>query len=191
MKSKQNPDNAVVFDQRECVCGGMGSWSAHVEVRLPVFSCCCCQLLHEHEVVGAMGLFHCGHAGFAGGSVAFFRVAPAAGGDEVFPRVFTSAGSWDDVVYGERRVGFSAVLALKGVTADDVFAVQHDPFVGNPHKYSEADNAGHWIGFGDGADEAFGVMGDRYGLAAEEKEDGFLAITHTQRLIAAVEHQDF
>jgi len=65
-------------------------------------------------------------------------------------------------------IGFTAILALKTVSEENVFTVQYDSFVGDPDKKGKSDNTWQGIASGNRADHPFRVVGDRHGFASKE-----------------------
>jgi len=65
-------------------------------------------------------------------------------------------------------IGFTAILALKTVSKENVFTVEYDFFVGDPDKKGQSDNTRQGIASGDRADNPFRVVGDRHGFASKE-----------------------
>jgi len=130
-------------------------------------------------MVGADRFGESGHAGFRGGSAAFFRIALSAGGNEVLPGILSATGSGKNMIDRQRLVGSAAILAAERIPSENVFPVQHDFLEGDADKYIQADDARQGKMAGNAAEHLFRMVGNRHGLAAEEQKDGFACIADT------------
>ncbi len=97
----------------------------------------------EETAVGAVGWFCEGHSGFFGGAVSFFGVAATAGNDHVFPDIFATARSGDDMVQGHQFARIATVLTGATVAVEKVSAGEGDFVVGNADVLAQADDGGH------------------------------------------------
>jgi len=110
--------------------------------------------------------------------------------DKIFPRIFTSAGFWNDVIDSEACVGAAAVLAAVAVTAQDVLTGEDNFLVGDLDIDTEADDAGEGHSHGDRMKLFPIVLFDKLSLSKVQKNDRFLDVTHTHRLIVLIEDED-
>ena len=97
----------------------------------------------EEAAVGAVGWFREGHSGFFGGAISFFGVAATTGNDNVFPDIFATARSGNDMVQGHEFAGVAAVLTGATVAVEKISAGEGNFVVGDADVLVQADDGGH------------------------------------------------
>jgi hypothetical protein len=148
------------------------------------------EVADERDVVRLHRLAEKLHPCVVGRPVAFIVIALDARRDEIFPRVFTTAGFGNDVIHGEAGVGSAAVLTAVTVAAQDVLTGENNFLVGDLDVDTEADDAGKRHSHGDRMKFFPIVLFDKLGLSKIQKNDRFLDITHTHRLVVLIEDED-
>lgn len=138
--------------------------------------------------MGSSGLFFEAHVGLGRGFVAFFEVAFAAAGDEVFPGVGSSDPSGDDVVDGEVP-GRTAILALVVVAGEDGVSGEAESGDGSSDLVSHSDDAGDSDLSGACSDYGFGVVED-FGFSEDDEGERPGDIADIEGLVVGVEQED-
>jgi hypothetical protein len=78
------------------------------------------------------------HSGLSRRFATLAMIAHLAGGDQIVPRVTTSARPRDDVVNGELNVRAAAILTGEVVSDEDFFAGKFDSGAGASYRIYEA-----------------------------------------------------
>lgn len=97
----------------------------------------------EEATVGTVRWFRKGHSGFFGGAISLFSVAATAGNDDVFPDIFATARSGNDMIQGHQFTGVPTILTGATVTVEKISAGEGDFVVGNADVLAQADDGGH------------------------------------------------
>lgn len=131
------------------------------------------------------------HLRFGRRSIAFLVVAPDAGTDKILPDIRSTAGPWYNMVHRQGDVGPAAVLATVTIPPKDVLSGQDNFLERNSDVDREANNARKRHRSGDGVKELPVEGGYQFGFSKIEKNNRFLDIANTQRLVIMVQNEHF
>src|SRR5258707_6545506 len=118
-------------------------------------------------------------------------VALHASSHEILPGFFTKARFRNEVINSERDIGTGAVLASMTITAKDIFAREDDSLVGDMNVDTKAHDAWERHHDGNSAHLLPMICLNKLCLAKIQKNNRFLNVTYTHRLIILIEDEHF
>jgi len=144
----------------------------------------------ERHVIRPHGLSAEGHHRFFRCAIPFLVVASDTCANEVFPRVFTSAGNRNDMVDGQREIRATAEQAPMTVAPEDVLTRKNDLLKWNPDIEREPYDAGKRHGGRRRPNSQCLVGLDELHLPKIKKYDCFPHVDHTHGLIVLIKNQN-
>lgn len=124
-------------------------------------------------------------------AVALPVIAPYARADEVFPCFTAAARFRNNVVNRQRNVPAAAVLAPVTVSAENILARENYPFVRDADVDTETYDTRKRHRRRDRMKEKAVGSCDQFSFPEVEKDDCFLDVANTERLVVVIEDEHF
>ena len=142
-------------------------------------------------MIGTDRLASKGESRLVGRLVPFTVVAPHAGTNKIFPRFIAPTGFGDDMVHRQRHIGPAAVLASVAITAQNVLSREDNALKGNTDVERKPNDAGKRHRGRNRMEQVPVSRCDQFSFSEIKKDDCFLDVTDTERLVIVVEDEHF
>ena len=102
------------------------------------------EMTDKHYVVWTNRSAEKSHLCFMQSSVSFFVVTRDTRCYQIFPRIWTTLCSWDDMIHGEHGVSSPAILTTMSIAAQNILTREDNFFIRHSDENTEANYT--WIG---------------------------------------------